>query len=291
MSIRVRLLAIIGIISLIASLCFAYISYRFSVDNAMREAKNTGEIILNYTEASLIYFKKHQRPLIMEILEDDRFFPEIMSGFALTRGVWEQFSKKTSNYIFKQASIDPRFPDNKADEDELNVINYFRDNPNSKTREGIIEKNGSSFFYFARPIMMKKGCLKCHGDPADAPKDQLEIYGEDSGYFWKVGDIVASFIIYVPIQKALDSAKKSAVTLFLIGTSGIIILMFFIWLCVNKLIINSLKMLEERTTEISLGKNMDIPITTGTDDEIGSLARAIDRLRISIIKVLKRYRK
>jgi hypothetical protein len=288
MSIRIRFLSIIGILSLIAALCLGFISYRFSVNNAMQEAKNTGSIIFNFIEASRMYFRDHQRPLVMELVEEDRFFPEIMSGFTLTRGVWDKFTQKVPDYQFKQATVDPLFPSNKADDQELKIIANFRNNPKIKTSEGIIEKNGLSYFYFARPIMMKKGCLRCHGDPADAPKDQIEIYGSENGYNWKVKDTVASFIVYVPIQKALDEAKKSASILFLTGMVGFIILMLVIWVCLNKFVINSVKMLEERTTDISLGKNMETVIETSTDDEIGSLARAIDRLRISMIKMLER---
>ena len=291
MSIRIRFLSIIGILSLIAAVCLAFTSYRFSVNNAMKEAKNTGSLIFNYLDASRMYFRDHQRPLIMDLVEKDRFFPELMSGFTLTRGIWDKFSEKVPDYVFKQATVDPLYPPNKADEQELKIIDLFRNNPKMKTTEGTIEKNGSSFFYFARPVKMKKKCLRCHGDPLDAPKDQVEIYGSETGYHWKNGDTVAAFVIYVPIQKALDTAKESATTLFLIGMLGIIILMLVIWICLNKFVINSVKMLEERTTDISLGKNMDNAIKTSNDDEIGHLARAIDRLRISMIKMLERCQK
>lgn len=289
MSIRIRFLSIIGILSLIAALCLAFISYRVSVNNAMREAKNTGSLIFNFMDASRMYFRDHQRPIVMDIVDKDRFFPEIMSGFTLTRGVWEKFSEKVPDYVFKAATVDPLYPPNKADKQELKTIDYFRKNPKIKTSEGIIEKNDSAFFYFARPVKMKKGCLRCHGDPINAPKDQVEIYGSKAGYHWKNGDTVAAFIVYVPIQKALDDAKGTASVLFLIGMVGIIILMLVIWICLNQFVINSVKMLEERTTDISLGKNMDKRIKTPNDDEIGHLARAIDRLRISMIKMLERY--
>ena len=291
MSIRIRFLSIIGILSLIAAVCLAFTSYRFSVNNAMKEAKNTGSLIFNYLDASRMYFRDHQRPLIMDLVEEDRFFPELMSGFTLTRGIWEKFSQKVPDYVFKQATVDPLYPPNKADEQELKIIDLFRNNPKMKTTEGIVEKNGSNFYYFARPVKMKKKCLRCHGDPVNAPKDQVEIYGSETGYHWTDGDTVASFVVYVPIQKALDSAKDSARILFLIGMAGIIILMLVIWICLNKFVINSVKMLEERTTDISLGKNMDNTIETSNEDEIGSLARAIDRLRISMIKMLERCQK
>ena len=133
MSIRIRFLFIIGTLSLLAALCLAFMSYRFSVNNAMREAKNTGSLIFNFIDASRMYFRDHQRPLIMELVEEDRFLPEIMSGFTLTRGVWDKFSQKVPDYIFKQATVDPLYPPNKADEQELKIIDLFRNNPSRKS--------------------------------------------------------------------------------------------------------------------------------------------------------------
>ena len=55
-------------------------------------------------------------------------------------------------------------------------------------------------------------------------------------------------------------------------------------------IVKPVIMLEQRATEISLGKNLNESIVMPSQDEIGSLGRAIDRLRISIEKMLQRYK-
>jgi len=50
-------------------------------------------------------------------------------------------------------------------------------------------------------------------------------------------------------------------------------------------------MLENQTTEISLGKNLEEKVEHGSNDEIGALSRAIDRMRISTMKLLERCKR
>ena len=291
MSIRVRFVLIIGVISLVAAVALAYLSYRYTVNGAIVEAKKQGNIVFTFIESSRLFFRNQQRPLVMEIVEKERFYPNLMSGFAYTRGVWDEFAKKLPDYRFKQATLDPLYAPNKADNDEIALIAEFDANADMKTKEGILAKDGEQFFYFARPIKVGKGCLRCHGNPVDAPRDQIEIYGTENGYNWTEGDTVATFITYVPVQKAIDAARKASVMLFLYGMGGIVFLTAVIWFFFNRYLVKPITRLEDRTTEISLGKNLAESVNIGTNDEIGSLSRAIDRMRISTIKLLERCKK
>lgn len=288
MSIRVRFIVIIGVLSMLACVVLAYASYQFSVKNAMEDAKTQGAIVFSMIDSSRMYFKKSQRPLVAELVDDDRFYPEIMSGFVMTRGVWEIFEKRFPGYVFKQATIDPLYPPNKADADEKKLIKSFADNREMKNTEGVMGKNGKQYYYFARPVVVEGPCLRCHGTPEEAPKDQIEIYGMDHGYDWSKGQVVSTSIVYVPLEKAMAAAKKAATSLFAMGAAGIVILMGVIWLFLSSGVVAPLAKLQEKTTQISLGKELDEEIGVHSKDEIGDLAKAIDRLRISTAKLLKR---
>ena len=291
MSIRARFIILIGILSLLATIGIGATSYKFSVDNALAEAKSKGHLVFDYLQSSRIYFKSQQRPLIMEHVARGTFIPELMSGFTLTRGVWSEFQKKNKDYLFKQATIDPLHPDNKADKFDLVIIDKFRKNQNMKQAEGVIDKNGASYFYYAEPIKVSRNCLRCHGDPANAPQAVTEKYGTKNGYHWKAGTVAAAYVIYVPIQDALNKAKKAAVNLVAIGAGGVLVLMLIIWIFFSQYVVKPISTLEKRATEISLGKNLAQPINITSKDEIGSLARAVDRLRISVDRMLKRFQK
>ena len=291
MSIRTRFVLLIGIICLIASIFMALLSYRFTLDAAFTEAKRKGNIVFTFIESSRRFFRDQQRPLVMDIVDKERFYPNLMSGFAVTRGIWDEFAKELPEYHFKQATIDPLYPPNRADKDELAIIADFEAQKDLKTKEGILEKEGEPYFYFARPIKVGKGCLRCHGNPEDAPRDQTELYGTENGYHWQEGATVASFITYVPINNAVEEAKEAAVKLFLTGLCGIIVLVLIIWLFFNSYLIKPITMLSDRTAGISLGRNLGEKIEHNSNDEIGTLARAIDKMRISTVKLLQRCKK
>jgi methyl-accepting chemotaxis protein len=291
MSIRIRFMIVIGILSLLATLGIAVASYQFSVNNAMDEAKSKGHLVFDYLQSSRLYFKKHQRPKIFELAGRDTFIPDIMSGFALTRGVWNEFQKRNSDYAFKQATIDPLHQDNKADKYDMTIIDKFSKDMDLKRDEGQIEKNGSAYYYYAEPIKVSRGCLRCHGDPANAPQEQIDLYGTENGYHWEEGTVASAYVIYVPLQNALNEAKKDAINLVAIGAAGVLVIMLIIWIFFSWYVVKPVSMLEKRATEISLGKNLSEPIITPSQDEIGTLARAVDRLRISVEKMLQRFQK
>lgn len=289
MGIRSRFIIIMAIIFGVATVGIGAASYLFSKRNAMLEAKSKGELIFNYILANRDFYKEKQRPLIMEVFEKDRFYPELMSGFVLTRGTFDIFKKNLTGYDFKQATLDPLYPPNKADAWETGLIAMFAKQPGLKTHEGTMERDGKTFFYLARPIKVEgKDCLHCHGDVNDAPKDQVEIYGSANGYNWKDGDTVAAYVVYVSVEEALANARKGAITLYLIGAGCLLVALIGIWLFMDRFVVNPIVRLSIKAEEISLGKNLEEGVGIKQNDEIGALASAIERLRMSMVRILKR---
>ena len=288
MGIRPRIIVIMGIFSLIATLIIGAASYKLTERNAIIEAKNKGQLLFHYILAYRQYFKSQQRALIMELVEEDRFYPELMSGFVVTRGIWDVFKEENKGYEFKQATLDPLYQPNKADSDEVRMIDTFRESPDLKMMEGVIDKNGEKFFYLAYPIKIDaKECLRCHGDPTNAPRDQIEIYGTENGYHWQYGDTVSAYVIYVSIQDALASAKRMAGMLFLVGIGCFFLALLAMAIFLDRSVIQPIEYLSDRIEEISHGKNLQESFKHEADDEIGILARAIEHLRLSMIRMDK----
>ncbi len=290
MGIRSKFIIIITVLSLLATIAIGYTSYMLSRQSALAEAKSKGEIIYNYIKASGKFFGKYQYPLIMEDNTDkDRFIPELMSKFVVSRMEFEIFQETLEGYLFKQATLDPLWPDNKADADEKNVIAYFEANPESTEKQGMMEKDGDNYFYTARPIRIDKAfCLTCHGDPADAPGDQQDIYGTENGYNWSMGETVGTSIIYISISKAMDDAKQSALKIFTVGIICLLVTIICIWIFLDRSVVAPIIRLSSSAKDISIGKNLCDSIHTESNDEIGGLANSIDRMRISVNKLLKR---
>ncbi len=292
MGIRARFIMVAGILGAVAMLVVGIASYKFSMGNAMAEAKEKGQIIFNYITSSNSYFNEVQRPLIRELVEGDRFYPELMSTFAITRGIYEKFATVLPGFQFKQATLNPLQPTNKADDDENKIIEDFRKDPKLTDMKGIIVKNGEEMYFLAKPVRIEdKACLTCHGDPYDAPKDQTEIYGVDTGYNWKMGETVGAMVIYIPIKEAVSAARSSAFFLFLIGAGCLLVALLGIGIFLDRGIVGPVLELCRRAEDISVGKNMEESIKTNSKDEIGDLTKAVERLRKSMQRMLKRSKK
>ena len=162
-------------------------------------------------------------------------------------------------------------------------------NPGAKNKEGIIERGGEKFFYEALPVRIEKDyCLECHGDPDTAPKEQQDIYGVDHGYNWKLNDTVGASMIYVSITQAFAMAQQSALKIFFIGIGCLLVTIVCIWIFLDRAVVGPIIRLSETAKNISIGKNLCDSAHSETKDEIGVLANSIDRLRISVNKLLKR---
>lgn len=290
MGLRVKFIFVMGFVCVLGTTGIGLSSYKLSEKTALEEAKNKGQIIFNSIIATRKFFKNQQKPLVHELVEKDRFYPELMSGFTVTRGIWDHFNKTLAGYNFKQATLDPLYPPNKADEQEVKIIKTFQSNPYLKKLEGLMNKEGEQFFYIAYPIKLEaKGCLRCHGDPKNAPQDQIDIYGIKHGYHWKLGDMVSSFIVYVSIDKALQEARRTAIILFGAIGGAMLLAIIILGFVMDRGIIQKIESLSERAQELSLGKGISEPLPFHENDELGSMAHGIDRLRNSLNRLMRRH--
>lgn len=281
-------MAILGVAALVG---IGYGAYTFSMQNSMKEADTKAQMMEAYIKAGRAYFMKEQRPLVNALVEADRFYPELQSGFGITRRILDQVQGETLyGFQFKQASLVPHHPPNKADLFEQKIIKQFQA---GKMQElfGTMEKNGQPFYFRSRPISMAgENCLRCHKNPADAPKDLIELYGTNGfDKNFKNGDIFAAYMVYIPLGPAIEAAKLQASILFGGGASILLVGLLSIYVFLDMRIVKPLMELSSRTQEVSVGRNLEKTLLSGKmKDEVEVLARSIDRLRISLVKMLKR---
>ncbi|MBU0673731.1 MAG: DUF3365 domain-containing protein [Proteobacteria bacterium] len=294
LGIRAKFIFMLASLGAVALIGIGYGAYSFSMKNSLNEAATKAQIIDSYIKASREYFMTAQRPLINELVEKDRFYPEIMSGFGITRRTVDMVrGEELHGFKFRQVSMNPHHPPNKADLFEEGLIKNFQQDANLKTLFGKTrDKNGELFYYQSRPIKFaSEGCLKCHLDPAYAPKDLIELYGDTNGFDknYKLGDIFAAYVVYVPLAPAEAAARVQALILFAGGAGTMVVGLLFIWFFLDIRIVKPIMELSARTEEVSIGKNLEKSLASSQmKDEIAALAKSIDRLRISLVKMLKR---
>lgn len=277
-----------GIFAALAIALFNYFEIRKSV---IAEAYKKAELINSFAMASRTYTVKTMRPLAIEVAGAGQFHPEIMGGFFVARAIAETFAESQPGYSFKQATINPVNPHNAANDNETKIIHQMNENRSQTVWQGLTEKEDQKYFYIAKPVVAKKGCLACHGSPDTAPEGRRTRYPGPGGYNYKENDVVATFITYVPVGKALSEVKRSTVKLASTGILLILAIFVVVWLMIDKIITKPVVSLTRMADEVSRGKGLETELTYQSRDEIGDLYQSFDRMRKSVVKLMKMVKK
>ncbi|RXJ87135.1 DUF3365 domain-containing protein [Arcobacter sp. CECT 8985] len=192
--------------------------FNFYKELAIKDTKKEANSILNNMNAIRTYIEEVQRPMIYKLMGnretfDKNFDARILSSTYISQYIYEkQLEKKQLNYRYKLVATNPLNPIHKANEFETTILNRFRKN-NIKHYFSILEENGKSYFFIAKPISRNTTkCLMCHGDPKYAPKKLVMDYGNDSGFFEKVGDLRAMIYLKIAITDIISYHKSSFIT-------------------------------------------------------------------------------
>ena len=92
---------------------------------------------------------------------------------------------KYPDYTYKEATLNPTNPQDRASDWEVDIINGLRDHPDQKQIIGERETPTGQSLYFASPIVAAHSCMECHSTPSAAPKAMLSVYGDANGFGWK----------------------------------------------------------------------------------------------------------
>lgn len=112
------------------------------------------------------------------------------------RKTGERFYQKTGIRL-KLTGIDYRYPGNKPDEFEFEVLKMFADprHPKGQEYSKSTMVNGKPVLRLMSPEYAAASCLKCHGEP----RGERDITGgRREG--WKEGDLAGAISLVLPIQ-------------------------------------------------------------------------------------------
>jgi len=184
---------------------------------AISEAKKTAlDVLLNH-KAVHRYVAEIQRPEIYRLqgegkLYQEYFSPKIMSFTYIARNVKDLLGKERekaglSQLYFKLATDNPRNPVNQADQFESALLDRMNRGDIKELNE-VVNQNGVPTLHVAIPAdRSSKGCLKCHGDPKDAPAELLALYGDKRGFYESPNTVRALISIRVPLTQSLQVAN------------------------------------------------------------------------------------
>lgn len=218
------------------------------------------------------------------------FLPETIPAYS-AREVFETLRQKNSNYrdfFYKEATLNPSNLRDKADSFENNLVDKFIANNNTKELTGFHTASGGKLFYIARPIRItQESCLQCHSTPEAAPPSVIERYGSVNGMGWQLNQIVGSQTIYVPAQTIVARARQSFVLIMAITSLIFIAVILLVNYLLNRNVIRPLNKMARVAEEVSTGY-FDAEFEQTSNDEIGNLAEAFKRMKLSLAMAMNR---
>lgn len=269
-----------GTIFLCAMVLIYFLAGARLQEDAKEQIYQKAHLLLTTMEASRNFTSKVIKPALYEAVPG-RFIIEGMSSSFGARNIFERIRKSYPQYYFKHAAPYPRNKLNQADDFEMSVIKKFGENPEMKEWRGYRVNGDEEEYSIMKPIVAKERCMRCHSEPKKAPKELLERYGKVDGFGRSVGEVIGTLTVSVPASVVVDKAKKNTMIFMGIVAGFFGLLTLIVNVLFTKLVLKPIRNLADNANEISLGK-LDTKINTSGGDEIAVLAKAFNRMKMSI---------
>lgn len=261
------------------------LSYNLLQQNARAEVIQKAGIMMEAALSVRGYTVKQVKPLL-EMQLRRAFLPQSVPAYAATE-VFEALHAQYANYTYKEATLNPTNPRNRATDWEADIIAEFQQNPEQREIVGERKTPTGRMLYLARPIQIKnQGCLTCHGTVDTAPQTMLNLYGTANGFGWQHGEVVGVQLVSIPMSVPIQNAWHAFYT-FMGSMFGIFLLAFIVLnLMLSSIIVKPLTSMALAADEISTG-NLDMPeLSVKGKDEVAVLAQSFNRMRRSLEKAM-----
>ncbi len=263
-----------------------WVSRDLLIANARDEVARNAGLMMETALAIRGYTINQVRPhLDLQLMRT--FLPQSVPAYAATETL-NELRKRYPDYFYKEATVNPTNPRNRAADWELDLVQEFRNRSDVKELVGERDTPTGRALYIARPIQVgNPACLGCHSTPEAAPPTMIKLYGPANGFGWKLNDVVGAQVVSVPMALPLRNAQRAFYTFMgsLVAVFALVFLVLNVML--SWLIVRPIARMSHAADQVSTG-NFDLPeFPERGRDEIAVLGRAFNRMRRSLQKALQ----
>ncbi len=285
-SLNLRLKFIIGLVLFAGALgvCISVIMY-FHYNSIMEsEISQRSHLLLAQSDAVQDYVKTVLRPEMFKTLPEDRFIRQAMSSSYISRKIMARLNiKEASDYHYRRVAIKPRNPASTPDAFETRLIETFNSNRTLTTWEDTTDVGGREYHLVARPVTFSRSCLQCHGDPKDAPRELIKIYGSHNGFHYAEDEVGGVVVAGFPVDLIKNPARELTLQYLSLYLLGIMCFAGLISLFFDRLVMKNLHHLTHIfKTRFSGQQEQTIIERLGKKDEIEGLVEGIDELAVCL---------
>ena len=285
MSLLFRINAALAAVFLLAALITGYMCWTMLEANAQREVLAEAGLMLDSAAAARTYTANEILPLIAAHVKDE-FPPQSVPFYAATQS-FLRFHDYHPDYAYKEATLNPTNPRDRAADWESDIIQKFRND--ARTQQVIGERDtpmGKSL-YLARPIRVLPECLVCHSTPAAAPASLIARYGSDNGFGWQPNEIVGAQVVSVPFANASANAQRQFRAYLMLLAAVFAAAFLVVNILLYQLVVKPVRRIAKIADQVSLGEVSAEEFPHGGASEIASVTRSFDRMRKSLEKALR----
>jgi protein-histidine pros-kinase len=264
-----------------------YVSNQLLQKNARDEIVLNARLVMESALATRTYTSTQVGPLLQTQMKYS-FLPQSVPAYAATE-VFNGLRKTFPEYSYKEATLNPTNPRNRANDWEADIVNQFRGALDKPEVVGERDTPMGRSFYIARPMQIKaEACLYCHSTVDAAPKTLVDKYGPANGFGWKVNEVIGAQIVSVPTEVPIARANAAFKT-FMVSLT---VVFAFIFIALNLMlwymVIRPVTQLSRLADQVSQGDNMDAPdFVVKSRDEIGVLTQSFNRMKKSLVQAMK----
>ena len=245
--------------------------------NAQQQVLENAGILMQTALATRTYTSKQISPLLRPMLEEN-FIPQSVPAYSATE-IFNYVRESHPEYSYKEATLNPTNPRDRAVDWEADVIQAFRDDAGLKEIVGQRDGALGRSLYLGRPIRITDpACLSCHTSPESSPASVVRMYGPN--------EVIGAQIVSVPTSVPMATARLAFRTLLFSLIGSFLLIMLILNLLLWAVVIRPLRRLSAMADRVSTG-DFDTPeVAIAGRDEVAVLASSFQRMRISLGKAL-----
>lgn len=272
------------VVFLLAATAVGLGSSRLLTQGGKAQALAEARLMMDGVLAIRAYTAREVGPLLQRHMEDT-FLPQTVPSYAATQD-FLQIHARHPDYSYKEATLNPTNPRDRAMDWEADIVQRFRGDPSVRELSGERDTPLGRSLYIARPIQAGAECLGCHGTAQAAPASLLALYGRNNGFGWQQGEVVAAQIVSVPLARAEALTQHLFREMMTWVAAGFALALLGVNAFLYVLVVRPLRQMANAMDRVSTGDfSTPVPQADGAG-EMAQLERAFGRLRISLEKAM-----
>ncbi len=286
MGLRTKFNIVLLISCLIGMSLASLLSLTVARENALEEIRSEIALIRGNALAVRSYTSTGILPLLSDTT-DILFQPHTVPSFA-AQTVFGNFQERFPAYYYKEAALNPTNPDDAAAPWEAALIEQLRADPSLESIALEVDGPEGRLYTVAYPLKITSAaCLTCHSTPDAAPAAMIDLYGDQHGFGWQLGEIIGAQIIQAPMSLAEERAQTMVLTLIAGLAVAFLIVLVVTNILLSRIVLRPVAAMSSIAERVSMGDFSVPEYEKPGRDEISSLSRSFNRMRRSLDSAMK----